>query len=244
LRTGDIGVVFGGELFITGRIKDLIILNGRNYYPHDIEFSAAVAHPAIRGGQVAAFSLDDGQHEYLVIVAEIEREHFRSVNAEEVNRAIRQRVFADHEVNAARIVLLKPYKIPMTSSGKIQRRQTKQMLLDNELDVIAQATALPPLHYAAPRTATETVLAGIWCKVLDAHRIGITDNFLDIGGNSLAAMEIAAAISKHYGNIELDHAQLLAFPTIEQSAAWLDLKLAHLHRPAAQDGVARRTVTL
>ncbi|MEJ7805873.1 MAG: AMP-binding protein, partial [Telluria sp.] len=145
LRTGDLGTLWEGDLFVTGRMKDLIILRGRNYYPQDLEASAWAAHASIRVGSCAAFSVrgerEDEGDERLVLVAEIEREHFRALDVEAVSAAIRQRIMLDHEASVDQVVLLKPYKLPVTSSGKIQRRQTRQMLIDGELDVIAQAAA-------------------------------------------------------------------------------------------------------
>jgi acyl-CoA synthetase (AMP-forming)/AMP-acid ligase II len=245
LRTGDLGVVFGGELFVTGRIKDLIILNGRNYYPQDIELSTAEAHAAIRGGYIAAFSRVDDNVEQLVIVAEIEREYLRTMNADEVISAIRQCVFRDHEVNADQIVLIKPYKIPVTSSGKIQRKQTKKMLLAEELDVITKSGGLKPDNYVAPTSEMEHLLCDIWCKVLGLNRISITDHFLDVGGNSLAAMEISAEVRNHFKAIDLEYAKLLELPTIEQSAEWLELKIAHMNsKKTSPENSPRKTIKI
>lgn len=243
LRTGDLGVMRDGELCITGRIKDLVILHGRNYYPQDLELSAAAAHRAVRAGHVAAFAMAaPGAAERLVVVAELEREHFRSADPAEVAAAVRARIALDHEVTADEVVLLRPYKIPMTSSGKIQRRQTRQMLEDGELDVIG---AVPAGSFVAPATPTEQALAAIWCQVLKRARIGTADNFFDIGGNSLAAMDISARVSKHFAPVELDVSQMLDFPNIGQMASWIDLRVAHAHsRADAPAPAALQTITL
>lgn len=243
LRTGDLGVIYRGELFVTGRIKDLIILRGRNYYPQDIELSIAKAHSAIRPGYVAAFSLVDTDLERLVVVAEIEREFFRSMKADEVVNAIRHRVALEHEVAVDQVVLLKPYKIPVTSSGKIMRRQTRQMLLDGELDMIAQSE-ITGLHYVAPNTATEMALCEIWRRVLKLTQLGIDDDFFEIGGDSINALEISVQVRKCFDGLELDVAQLLEFPTVAQLARQLDLKVAHAqskknHFPSPQNKAIR-----
>ncbi|WP_180977583.1 AMP-binding protein [Janthinobacterium sp. ROICE36] len=228
LRTGDLGVMVDGELYVTGRIKDLVILNGRNYYPQDIELSATAAHRAIRPGHVAAFAVEEDLVERLVVVAEVEREHFRSLDVDHVVAAVRQQVLRDHEINADRIVLVKPYKVPVTSSGKIQRRQARAMLLDGTLEVLASSATAAP-HCAAPATATEHMLAPIWCRVLGRAQIGTDENFFDLGGDSLAAAEIAAALGRHRST-ELDIGQFFDTPTITGLAGWLDLVDAHSTR--------------
>jgi acyl-CoA synthetase (AMP-forming)/AMP-acid ligase II/acyl carrier protein len=242
LRTGDYGVKWQGELFITGRMKDLIIVRGRNYYPQDIEASAAAAHPAIRSGCCAAFALDQDGDERLVVVAEIEREFFRSIDGGAVASAIRQRILLDHETGVDQIVLLKPYKLPMTSSGKIQRRQTRQMLIDNELDAIGAPAAPRAAPAAAPGTDTERMLCAVWRQVLKREQLGVTDNFFDLGGDSMAALEVSAMVQRHFPDIELDVAQLFDFPTIAQLAGFLELKAAHARNKAAAASQAPRKV--
>lgn len=229
LRTGDLGVIVDDELFVTGRIKDLIILNGRNYYPQDIEVCTAAAHGAIRAGYVAAFSVNGVSGERLVVVAEIEREQSRSVDVDQVIRAVRQHVLREHEVNADQIVLVKPYKVPVTSSGKIQRRQARQMLLDGELEVLASSAILVSEPHMEPVTVTETLVADIWRRVLGRERIGTGENFFDIGGDSLLAAEIAAALLRRCG-VELDIGQFFDTPTIAGLAAWIDLVELHARR--------------
>jgi amino acid adenylation domain-containing protein len=134
LRTGDLGFLHNGELFVTGRAKDLIIIRGRNLYPQDIERTAECSHPGLRSGSGAAFAVEVGNEERLVVVQEVE---FRSKpNVEEVTAAIRQAVAEEHEVQVYAVVLIKGGSIPKTSSGKIQRRATRAEFLAGELDVI------------------------------------------------------------------------------------------------------------
>lgn len=227
LRTGDLGLMMDGELYVTGRIKDLVILNGRNYYPQDIEASASASHRAVRHGHVAAFSVAGDEGERLVVVAEIEREQFRSIDADVVLGAVRQQVLRDHEVNVAQVVLVKPYKVPVTSSGKIQRKQARKMLLDGELDVLASSVAMAAPAHTAPATATERLLCEIWCRVLGRERIGTGEDFFDLGGDSLAAAEISSALRQHRAGAELDVGQLFDTPTIARLAEWLDLAALH-----------------
>ncbi|QLE49539.1 AMP-dependent synthetase [Nostoc sp. C057] len=137
LRTGDLGFLHNGELFITGRAKDLIIIRGRNLYPQDIELTTECSHPSLRLGSCAAFAVEVAHEERLVVVQELE---FRAKpNFEEVTAAIRQAVAEVHEVQVYAVVLIKAGSIPKTSSGKIQRRATKANFLANKLKVISQS---------------------------------------------------------------------------------------------------------
>jgi amino acid adenylation domain-containing protein len=136
LRTGDLGFLDdSGELFVTGRLKDLIIIRGRNLYPQDIELTAERSHDALRLGSNAAFTVEVGNEERLVVVQELE---FRAKpNLQEVIIAIRQRITEAHEIEVYGIVLIKPGSILKTSSGKIQRRATRNQFLESTLNIIA-----------------------------------------------------------------------------------------------------------
>jgi fatty acid CoA ligase FadD32 len=118
LRTGDTGVLHGGELFVTGRLKDLIIVDGRNHYPHDVEVTAQDAHPAIRRDRVAAFAAPVEDGSCLVVVAE---RAAGPADLAEVTRAVRAAVSEHHGIGLHDFRLLRPGAIPRTSSGKIAR---------------------------------------------------------------------------------------------------------------------------
>jgi len=120
MRTGDLGFLLDGELFITGRLKDLIIIDGRNHYPQDIERSVEQSHAAIRPNCSAAFSVEIAKQERLAILAEVERLPSASTS-KEVIKAIRKAVVENHELRPYEILLLKTGSLPKTSSGKIQR---------------------------------------------------------------------------------------------------------------------------
>jgi acyl-CoA synthetase (AMP-forming)/AMP-acid ligase II len=134
LRTGDLGFVRDGELFITGRLKDLIIIAGRNHYPQDIELTAEQSHPAIRPGGCVAFSVEGNGSEHLVVMAEVERRHDRSLEGAEVVGAIRQAVAEQHEVRVHAVQFLKTGRLPKTPSGKLQRHACRQMFLAGDLE--------------------------------------------------------------------------------------------------------------
>jgi len=128
LRTGDRGFVRDGQLFVTGRVKELLIIAGANHYPHDIEATVEVSHPALRDLRCCALSVDDGEHERLVVMAEATLpESPEGPPAKEVERAIRRAVHAEHGLQVHDVVLVKPGSLPFTTSGKIQRRQCQEL---------------------------------------------------------------------------------------------------------------------
>ncbi|MDN0196800.1 fatty acyl-AMP ligase [Streptomyces sp. S.PNR 29] len=122
LRTGDLGAWHDKQLYVTGRLKDLVIIDGVNHYPHDIEATVQDAHPAIRAHHIAAFSVDADGEERLVVVAE----HHRDVTdpgglVEEVKRAVCAAVATGHGVSVHDFVLAPPGTVPHTTSGKVAR---------------------------------------------------------------------------------------------------------------------------
>lgn len=136
LRTGDLGFIQDDELFVTGRLKDLIIIRGRNYYPQDIELTLEKSHPALRANCGAAFAVEIDEQEKLVVVQEVERTYLRNLNLAEVIGNIRESIALEHELQVHDILLLKPASIPKTSSGKIQRYRCRNSYLNGSLKVV------------------------------------------------------------------------------------------------------------
>ncbi|MFI7413889.1 fatty acyl-AMP ligase [Streptomyces sp. NPDC049627] len=153
LRTGDLGFLRDGELFVTGRLKDLIVIDGRNHCPQDLELTAEMAHPALRPGCTAAFSVDregaraggamqdggatqDGEEggEQTVVVAEIAPD--AASEAEKITDVVRSGIGEAHGLSVRDVVLVRPGTIPKTSSGKIQRHATRAAYLEGTLAVI------------------------------------------------------------------------------------------------------------
>lgn len=137
LRTGDLGFLREGELFITGRIKDMFVLRGRNYYPQDIELTVEKSHLALKPSSGAAFTIDIQGEERLAIVHEIEREFRRELNIDEVFGNIRERIKTEHDLSVFAIALTKPGSLPKTSSGKVRRHVCRSGFIEKSLDTIS-----------------------------------------------------------------------------------------------------------
>ncbi len=146
LRTGDLGFLHQEELFITGRIKDLIIVRGRNYYPQDLELTAERTYPGLRSGCSAAFSMESAGDERVVLVQEVESSAPVS-ELQDVMEKIRGAISQEYELALHEVVLIKAGTIPKTSSGKIQRQACKARYLNAELEVI---TSNAPAEEAVP----------------------------------------------------------------------------------------------
>jgi len=139
LRTGDLGFMSHGELVVTGRIKDLIIVRGRKHYPQDIEQSVEECHGAVRPGCVAAFALNGDGRERLAVAAEVDRNGLRRREVlDSVLKAVRERVAEEHGLKLYRVVLLHPGRIPKTSSGKIRRRCCSKAVQDGTFAPVAE----------------------------------------------------------------------------------------------------------
>jgi acyl-CoA synthetase (AMP-forming)/AMP-acid ligase II len=144
LRTGDLGFMKDGELYITGRIKDLIIIRGTNHYPQDLEWTVQHLHSALRPDYGAAFSIEDNGEEQLVVVQEVER-RTEKFDTEQVIGDIRQEIAEQHEIPAHAIVLAKSGTILKTASGKIQRRACRQNFLNGTINIVAAWSENPDL---------------------------------------------------------------------------------------------------
>ena len=159
LRTGDLGFFADGELFVTGRMKDLLIVHGVNHHPHDVERTVEKSHPQLRSGCGAVFAVDEGDgRQRLVAVQEIERRAQADFPA--IFEAIRRAVAAEHGLALDAIVLLRANRIPKTSSGKIQRFACRDAYLEGSLATVAAWHASdrrrpgPAGREAAPVAAT------------------------------------------------------------------------------------------
>lgn len=136
-RTGDLGFVLAGELYVSGRLKDVIILKGRNLYPQDIELAVERAHPAFQPGGTAAFAVEHADEDRLIVVQEVKRTYRDPAELDDFVAAARAAVAREFEIMAYDIVLVRPLSIPKTSSGKIRRQQCRQQYVSDSLERFA-----------------------------------------------------------------------------------------------------------
>lgn len=223
LRTEDLGFLDeSGRLFVTGRIKDLIIIRGRNYYPHDIEAALQASLPRLRAGCGAAFTVAVEGEERLVVVQEVDRdpELDPASLANDCRRILRE----ECEVDLSALLLIAPRTLPKTSSGKIQRRATRAAYLDGTLELVGawQAPTARQARepYTPPGNPVETLLVEIFTDLLGAARVGVHDNFFTLGGQSLLANELAVRVSAALP-VSVSLADIFDAPTVAQLAALL-----------------------
>lgn len=207
LRTGDLGFFNEGELYITGRLKDMIILQGRNYYPQDIEFVAEASHPALRLNASAAFSVETGDEEKLVIVAEVERSAIRDLDVVSVCDAIRQQIAGEFEQEVYGIVLLRTASILKTSSGKIQRKACREGFLEKSLQVVGESI-YENLPVASDQGNSSFDLTSLqawllaWIHIhlkIPFERIDLSKSIAVYGLNSMKALQLQQDVLQKFG---------------------------------------------
>ncbi len=222
LRTGDLGYIRDGALFVTGRLKDLIIIHGRNLYPQDIELTAIESHPALRGKTAAAFSVaaPEDEGERLVVLQETGR-HQEEAVLDEVLNAIRRDIAGQYDISAHAIVLVSKNSLPKTSSGKIRRGTCRTRFLEGHLDIVREWKQEEILD----------ILLSELSKRLNADASGfdIRLPFAHWGLDSLKAVELAAGLETVLGR-SLPATLAYDYPTIEALAAYLSGTASRPHQ--------------
>ncbi|HEX4961509.1 MAG TPA: thioester reductase domain-containing protein [Thermoanaerobaculia bacterium] len=223
LRTGDLGFVSRGELFVVGRIKDMLIIRGRNLYPQDLELVAERTHAAVRASCVAAFSLDVEGEERAGLVAEVDPGRLGGDSLDELIRKLRLAIAEELDVAVHDLALIEPRSIFKTSSGKIQRRRTRAALAAEELPILARWTA--PRPAARPATFSGADLERrIWewlSESLGLPEAPLRDvPFRELGLDSAATVGLSGRIAEALGR-PLSPRLLFDYPTLGALVAHL-----------------------
>ncbi len=220
LRTGDLGFLHAGQLFVTGRLKDLIIIRGLNHYPQDIEKTVERSHQALRRDCGAAFAVEIEGEERLVVVQEVERRYIKKLDAEAVIGAIRQSVSREHGIRVYAVMLIKTSSLPKTTSGKVQRHLCREYFSRGGLNVVAGSMAAAghlqactPRAYGFDSVDNETeggselahvIQSSIAKKVADLLKIpyptvDVYCPLNTLGIDSLMAVELMTDIEEEWG---------------------------------------------
>jgi amino acid adenylation domain-containing protein len=238
LRTGDLGFMEAGELYVTGRLKELIILLGRNHHPEDIEASIQGCHPSLRAA-AAAFSVDADGQERLVIAQEVERR--RDLDVEAIAAAVRGAVAEAHDVPLHALVLLAPGSLPKTTSGKVQRAACREAFEAGRLEAIS-------IHELGSESGAEedhsdarlvSLVAETMARLLGVESIGSHDDFFELGGHSLLATQVMSRLSESE-NVDLPLRLVFESPTPAALARRIRSVNALSARPRHIERLSRR----
>ncbi|WP_227104405.1 non-ribosomal peptide synthetase [Chromobacterium rhizoryzae] len=221
LRTGDLGFLHEGDLFVTSRLKDLIIVGGRNVYSHDLEDTVSACHPSIRKGRAFAAAVDGEDGEGILIGAEV-RGGCGEAEARDILPVIRAALAREHGVAPARIALLWRGSILRTSSGKTRRGATRDALLRGELRIVADDAA---------EAADDAILAEI-ARFVPGAAASPDARLIDLGLDSLSAARLAAAARARHG-VELSFAALFALSARQLRREIVDAPRLDAAAPAA-----------
>ncbi len=224
LRTGDLGFIRNNELFVTGRLKEVIIIRGCNYYPQDIERTVQETCSDLRLGCGAAFGVEQDGSERLVIVQEVERTALKTLNINQVIETIRRAVSEKHQLQVYEVILLKPAAIPKTTSGKIQRSACRTQYLENRLNAINDYRFYHPKF---SKEKTDNLIQwlrdygseNINSRLIDERRCIPPHIVLDFGNKGLLGMQVPS----EYGGLGLNNVDTLRI--LEQLGA-IDTTLA------------------
>jgi amino acid adenylation domain-containing protein len=230
LKTGDLGFLRGGELFVTGRHSDLIIVNGRNIHPQDIEETALTTSSEIRPKGAVACAVEHAGREHVLLLVECRRQ-LTSENLGQLQSDLRRAVAEAHEVDLLDVVVLRGGVLPRTSSGKLQRREARRMHLAGELAASQMKAAVK--SPAAEDEQADDLFAGlkaIWADVLNLPDIPADAHFLHLGGDSLTGTQLMSRVRSTWG-VDLPLSALFADPTLGGMASTLRARRAEA--PAA-----------
>ncbi|MCA6119371.1 amino acid adenylation domain-containing protein [Bradyrhizobium sp. WSM 1738] len=224
LRTGDVGFIRDGALVVTGRLKDLLIVRGQNVYPTDVEQAVEADVEQVRKGRVAAFAVEIDGREGIGVAAEFSRTVLKRSDPEALAHAIGEAVLRQAQEYPAVVVLLNSQAMPLTTSGKLQRSACAARLANNTLDsfmVFERGRRRDGTPLTLPATDTERAVASIWCDALGVRAVHREDDFFVLGGNSIAAGQVTAALRERF-SVELELRSFFDAPTLAAFAGHLD----------------------
>ncbi|WP_312935198.1 condensation domain-containing protein, partial [Pseudomonas sp.] len=245
LRTGDLGFLRNGELFVSGRLKDLLIVRGQNLYPQDLEQTLERQVEGLRKGRVAVFAVEHQGEEGIGVAVEVGRSVQKTLPAHRLITALRQTLAEACNQAPAVVLLLNPGALPKTSSGKLQRSACRLRMDDGSLDcyarfpdTVAQGTPAEGNH-----DALQARIAALWCDQLKLGAVAPDDHFLLLGGNSIAAAQLSARVADELG-VNLSLRTLFEAPTLAAYTAAVAERLAAGYAMASQIAVHSREQAL
>lgn len=226
LRTGDLGAIVDSELYIVGRLKDLIIIRGVNFHPHELERSAQGVHASIRQEGCCAFSVDVDDEERVVVVCELERG--KTADWPRAAEGVRRQLFDDFGLEVHAIAFVPVGAIPKTPSGKLQRRQCRTLYLRGELAILGESLPLehrssPPLRDVTGQLPVDEDGVCVWL----GRRLGVSalagervrrSKLADLGVGSLQITQLAGVLREEFG-ILITAAEIFDMGSISRIAA-------------------------
>jgi len=253
LRTSDLGFILDDHLFISGRLKDLIIIRGHNYFPQDIELSVQRCHPALQLGSGAAFGVDSGYEELLVVAQEVRHNYKQRVDIDEIAAAARRAVALDHGVSLDGLILIQPLGISKTTSGKIRRLATREAFLDGSLKALDQwlsfrltgkrpEESIYPLAFQISADAADNVSQireWVYWRLgqlpgMSGDNIDLKQPFASYGLDSIVVIQLVNELAE-WLNQPVELAELWSLQTIEALVEHLALSLPGLDDGEASD---------
>lgn len=248
LRTGDLGFIHNGELFVTGRRKDLCIIRGRNIYPQDVEATVGGCHDALLPDASAVFTVEQQGTEQLVILQEVKPARLADLDAEPVFRTVVQAVVDQHEAKPTAVVLLRPGGILRTSSGKVQRHACKDAFLNNKLPVVAEKQFPPATCLSLGASASLEQLLDFIARSLNvpANELDLNQRLDSLPIDSLKAFELKASLEEAY-QVKLPLTAFAQSETLRDFLALLGVPLeqpAPVALPAVPQSVDAKPVTV
>ncbi|MEI7601718.1 MAG: beta-ketoacyl synthase N-terminal-like domain-containing protein, partial [Aestuariivirga sp.] len=251
LRTGDLGAVMDGELYVLGRIKEMVIVRGRNHYAQDLEECVSAADAFLGNDRTIAFGVEHEAGEALVLVHELTRSGLRELDAPGIAQAVRRALLEAYEIDLSVIVFVKPVSLPRTTSGKLQRRRARDLFLASELTEVARWEAPTSVGLlgaadgptAPPREWRADELEAVLREEIGAaigvasDRVPFDVGFAELGLDSLRAIQLVNRLGESLG-VHIDASDLYDTPTIAALAIRLSGKAEArpMHKPDVTAG--------